>query len=93
MTKSGERKVIRNRTIVKNQELPKKKEIAEIFERGDIVTTAEGLLAEVVTLFGSGKVGIQFLAPQKATKRTARIPERLSLFARRKTMQFVPLPL
>ena len=93
VTKSGERKVIKNRKIFENQKLPQPKEIAQIFRRGDIVKTAEGLLAEVITLFGNGKVGIQFLTSQKETKRTARIPERLSLVSRRKTMQFVQLPL
>ena len=71
----------------------KPKEIAKIFKRGDLVKTAEGLLAEVVTLFSNGKVGIQFLTSLKETTRTARIPERLSIVSRRKTMQFVQLPL
>jgi len=95
VTKNGERLLIGNRKIIKNQELPKPKEIAKIFKRGDIVKTTEGLLAEVVTLFSNGKVGIQFLAPQdeRKQKRTARIPENLSLFLSKRTMQFVQLPI
>jgi hypothetical protein len=91
VTKNGERLLIGNQNIYKNQTTPK--EIAKIFKRGDLVKTAEGLLAEVVTLFSNGKVGIQFLTSLKETTRTARIPERLSFVSRKKTMQFVQLPL
>jgi hypothetical protein len=91
--KSGERKIIENRKIFKKQQIPQPKEIVKIFHRGDIVKTTEGLLAEVVTLFANEKVGIQFLAPQKETKRTARIPENLDLILKTRTMQFVQLPI
>jgi len=95
VTKNGERNLYENRKILNTQGIPSPKEIAKIFKRGDIVKTAEGLLAEVVTLFSNGKVGIRFLEHQKERKqqRTARIPEKLSLVAGKKTMQFVQLPI
>jgi hypothetical protein len=43
------------------------------------------MIAEVLTLFSSGKVGIQFVVDKR---RTARIPETLSLLERRQSMQF-----
>ena len=83
--KDGTRGVIKNRNIYKEQDLPEPKEIARIFRRGDVVKTEESKLAEVVTLFSDGKVGIRFIETQT---RTARIPEKLQLFSRGKAMQF-----
>lgn len=83
--KDGTRGIIKNPRIYKKQKFPKKKEIAKIFFRGDLVKTTEGTIAQVVTLFSSGKVGIQFIADKR---RTARIPEKLELVERRKSMQF-----
>jgi len=83
--KDHTRGVIKNRKIYKDQELPEPPKIDAIFRRGDVVKTEEGELAEVVTLFSDGKVGIRFIETQV---RTARIPEKLQLFARGKSMQF-----
>ena len=88
--KDSTRGVIKNRKIYKDQELPEPKEIARIFRRGDVVKTEEGDLAEVVTLFSDGKVGIRFIETQA---RTARIPEKLHLFTRGKAMQFYRMPI
>ena len=91
VTKSGKRGMIKNRKILKNPELPAPKTIAKIFMRGDQVKTAEGRLAEVVTLFSTGKVGIRFYNSPRLSlpQRTARIPETLALVARGAPMQFI----
>ena len=52
--------MIKNRKILRNQQLLKPSDIAKIFRRGDWVKTAEGRMAEVVTLFSNRKVGIRF---------------------------------
>jgi hypothetical protein len=84
-SRPGRGGIIKNPKIYKKHQFPKKKEIATLFFRGDIVKTEEGMIAEVLTLFSSGKVGIQFVVDKR---RTARIPETLSLLERRQSMQF-----
>jgi hypothetical protein len=95
LKKDGTRGIIKNRKIFKQQRLPEPKEIARLFRRGDIVRTEEGMLAEVVTLFSLGKVGIKFFSipENRKQQRTARVPEKLTLFERRKAMQFIKLAL
>jgi hypothetical protein len=100
-SRPGRGGIIKNPKIYKEQQFPGKKEIAKLFFRGDIVKTTEGntsrdsvqfiplagqkMIAEVLTLFSSGKVGIQFVVDKR---RTARIPETLEILERRKSMQF-----
>ena len=95
VTNCGQRGFIKNRKIHPTQVLPAPKDIATIFRRGDLVTTAEGRLAFVVTLFSTGKVGIRFCdsPPSAESARTARIPETLTMVARSKPMQFIRVPL
>ena len=88
--KDGARGIIKNPRIYRKQRFPKKKGIAKLFFRGDVVKTAEGMIAEVVTLFSSGKVGIQFISDKR---RTARVPETLEVIEPRKSMQFYRLGL
>jgi hypothetical protein len=87
--KDGARGIIKNRKIYKDQEVPKAKEILKIFQRGDLVKTEEGRLAEVISLFSSGKVSIKFFIGGEKQQTTARVPEKLSLFERGKPMQFI----
>ena len=91
LTKNGERGMIKNRKIFRNQQLPHPSDIAKIFRRGDWVKTAEGRMAEVVTLFSNRKVGIRFIDGLVTSKpqRTARIPETLAFVTRASPMQFI----